>query len=175
MKEMNIKNEKKKTIITLIIVITIVIIWLYFWLAFPFTAFKDENTFNYDSAKKMTTEYLNKNEDKLNEITKELYESKSLKKYPYEGIKYASYEYGDFYFKKEIEYINFYLGGQGNVSGGQSYGLIYTNDCNEDLIIYDQYEETGSGNNIYIRKLIKDNWYFYYDDSDGNVKKDEIK
>ena len=35
--------------------------------------------------------------------------------------------------------------------------------------LYDEYKETGSGNNIFIVEKIKDNWYFYYQDWDGKV------
>lgn len=63
--------------------------------------------------------------------------------------------------------------------GGQYYGLIYSKDENiyngKDLFIYDENKETGEGNNIFIRKKILDNWFFYYNDWDGKVKIDNIK
>lgn len=52
-------------------------------------------------------------------------------------------------------------------------GIIY---CpSDDLIdnnyieIYDENAETNSGNNIFIKERIKENWYFYYDDYDGKI------
>ena len=59
--------------------------------------------------------------------------------------------------------------------GGQYYGLIYIKEYNDELIIYDEFKETGTGNNIFIRKKIKDNWYIYYDDFDGKVDIKKIK
>ena len=39
--------------------------------------------------------------------------------------------------------------------GGQYYGLIYTKDSKESLIVYDENEETKNGNNVFIRKKLK--------------------
>ena len=111
----------------------------------------------------------------LENIVKELYKSKSSIKDPYRGVSYASYNYlTDFDFNNEVEYIVFDLDSQGML-GGQYYGLIYSKNNKLDLIIFDEYKERGKGNNIFIRKTIKDNWYFYYDDFDGKVDVDKIK
>ena len=39
----------------------------------------------------------------------------------------------------------------------------------DEVIIFDELSETGEGNNIFIRKKINNNWYFYYDDYDGKI------
>ena len=80
----------------------------------------------------------------------------------------------DFDFKNKTEYIKLDLDSQGML-GGQYYGLIYTKESKEKLIIYDEKEETKKGNNVFIRQKIKDNWYFYYEDYDGKVNINKIK
>lgn len=60
---------------------------------------------------------------------------------------------------------------------GQYWDLIY---CEEDYLdgknidIYDEYKETGSGNNIFIVEKIRDNWYYSYQDWDGKVDTTKI-
>ena len=47
--------------------------------------------------------------------------------------------------------------------GGQYWYLLYCEDDfldGKNIYIYDEYKETGSGNNIFIVEKIKDNWYF---------------
>ena len=135
---------------------------------------KEFNRFNYDKALKTTTKFLNENENELKTIVDKLYESKSLIQNPLKNIENSSYEYDKYFdYKNEIEYIKFDIDAQG-ITGGQSYGIIYSKDNNEDLIIYDEIERK-TGNNIFIRKRIKDNWYFYYDDYDGKVDIDKIR
>lgn len=136
---------------------------------------KEFNKFNYDEAKQITIKYLNKNENELKIIVDELYENKSSIKNPIEKISNSIYEYDKYFnYNNEIEYIKFNIDAQG-ITGRQYYGLIYSKDNNEDLIIYDEFKETGKGNNIFIRQKIKDNWYFYYDDYDGKVDVDKIR
>lgn len=117
---------------------------------------------------------MNENEEELKKIVDEVYKNKSLIRNPYDGIRYVSYNYSEDSNFKVIEYIDFSLDGQGML-GGQSYGLIYSNDMSEELIIYDEFEERKDGNNIFIRQRIKDNWYFYYDDYDGKVDISKIR
>lgn len=136
---------------------------------------KEFNKFDYDEAYTSAINYLNENEKELNKIVDELYKTKSSKKNPTKDIRYTSYNYlNDFNFKYETEYIIFDLNGQGML-GGQNYGLIYSKENNDSIIIYDEYKKTGNGNNIFIRKKIRDNWFFYYNDYDGKVNVDKIK
>ena len=131
--------------------------------------------FDYNSAKQITVEYLNKNEKNLNKVVNELYENKNSKNNPLKNIGFASYDYlSDFNFKEKTEYIIFNFDGQGAL-GGQYYGLIYSFSEDQDLIIYDEYKEKNNGNNIFVRQKIKDNWYFYYDDFDGKLDTSKIK
>ena len=135
--------------------------------------------FNYDSSKKEATHYLKENRKKMEKIANEMYKSKSSKKKPYKYIRYVSYENrAEFTFLQKSEYIQFDMDAQGFL-GGQYYGLIYSKNENiyngKDLFIYDEHEETGEGNNIFIRKRIDDDWYFYYNDWDGKVDIKVIK
>ena len=59
--------------------------------------------------------------------------------------------------------------------GGQNYGIIYSKIDDEDFIVYDQKKVIGEGNNIFIREKLYDNWYFYYNDWDGEIDVNKIK
>ena len=161
------------SIISLIIVIVIFFILIIFALGWLWE--KNFNRFDYESAKEAAIKYLNENQSSLEKIVVDLYEKKSSIKDPYNGIQYASYYNSkDFNFKFDTEYIEFELDSQGGL-GGQNYGLIYSNDLSNDLIIYDESEQRKNGNNIFIRQKIKGNWYFYYDDWDGKVNIEKLK
>lgn len=161
---------KKSVIIYLISVIVIISLGLL-----VFSVLTNKNEFSYEEAKMNAEKYLNKNEHQLTKLVNELYESKASKKDSMKGVSYASYvNRDDFDFKNQIEYIKMDLDSQGML-GGQYYGLIYTNESKEKLIVYDENEITQKGNNIFIRQKIKGNWYFYYEDYDGKVNVDKIK
>ena len=129
----------------------------------------DFNKFTYQSSKEIAIKFLNENKNELEKTAKAVQESKVSKKDPLKNIYYVSYD---------EEYIQFDMDAQGML-GGQYYGLIYSINDNingsEKIKIYDEYKETGSGNNIIIREKICDNWYFYYDDYDGKVDTSKIK
>lgn len=166
---------KKKIIIIFLIMFSIIIIGLLLIkLALDNFWNKENNRFDYNKAKQIAVKYLNNNEEQLKTIAEELYESKGSKENPIENVKSARYDFfSHFNFKENKEYIIFDIDAQG-ITGGQSYGIIYSKNNNEDLIIYDEIERK-TGNNIFIRKKIKDNWYFYYDDYDGKVDIDKIR
>lgn len=147
------------------------------FIVFPFIMGNDLNKFDYNSSKKVATEFLNDNKEELESIASEIYISKKSKENPYKNIISAYYveSFQDLYDKEHIE---FHMDSQGML-GSQSYGLIYSLDSNFNdnkvIKIYDQFKETGNGNNIHIREKISDNWYFYYDDYDGKVNVKNIK
>ena len=166
-----------------IFLITIVAVFIILFLGYCFLNLlweKDFNKFNYDSAKKETTQYLKENRKELESIANELYKSKSSKKRPYKYIRYSSYcDYTEYDSSLEkSEYVQFDMDAQGFL-GGQYYGLIYSKDKNiydgKELFIYDENKKTDDGNNIFIREKISDNWYYYYDDYDGKVDPKKIK
>lgn len=161
---------KKNIIIYLISIVVIILIGIL-----AFITLTSNSEFNYEETKIKAEKYLNKNELRLTQLVNELYENKTSKKDSIKGISYASYENrDDFDFKNKTEYIKLDLDSQGML-GGQYYGLIYTKESKEKLIIYDEKEETKKGNNVFIRQKIKDNWYFYYEDYDGKVNINKIK
>lgn len=168
--------KKQKTISVLLLVLLILFISIFFILKYLNILYtKNYNKFDYNEAKEYTIKYLNKNKNQLEIVVNELNKSKLSLKYPIKDISYASYNYlTDFDFDNKTEYIIFDLNSQG-ILGGQYYGLIYTKNNKLDLIIYDEYKETGTGNNIFIREKVKDNWYFYYDDFNGKVNINKIK
>ena len=95
--------------------------------------------------------------------------NKSSIKNPTKEIRLAKYNYlSDFNFKEKTEFIEFSIYNSG-LFGGQDYGLIYSKINSENIIIYDEKEAIGEGNNIFIREKIYENWYFYYNDWDGEV------
>ena len=157
-------------------IVEIAILFILMGVVLEFLWQKKFNTFNYESAKEYTIEYLSENESDLELIVDELYRSKQFVKNPHSGVSRATY-YNDIYFnlKNDVEYVVFDLDSQGGALGGQSYGLIYSNDVSENLIIYDESKYEENGNNIFIKKKIKDNWYFYYKDYDGKVDIDKIR
>ncbi len=165
-----------------IFLITIVAVFITLLLGYCFLNLlweKDFNKFNYNSAKKETTQYLKENRKELESIASDLYKSKSSKKRPCKYISYSSYKNrAEFSFLKKSEYIQFDMDAQGFL-GGQYYGLIYSQDKNiydgKDLFIYDENKETDDGNNIFIREKISDNWFYYYNDFDGKVDTNKIK
>ena len=134
---------------------------------------KEYNRFDYNSAKVWATEYLNKNEEELISLAKFFYKSKPQKGKKYKDIKYVSYV--ENYNYTPSGHIEYNLDTQGGALGGQEYGLLFVVDNIEDLIIYDEFKETGTGNNIFIKEKIKDNWYFYYNDYDGKTDYNKIK
>ena len=155
---------KKSLFVYLILAVIILLIGI---LAFSFLI--DKREFDYQEAEEEANYYLEKNEKQLMELVSELYVTKSSKKDSIKGVTYASYvNRDDFDFKNSIEYIKIDLHSQGML-GGQYYGLLYTKEKVEDYILFDEKKESKNGNNVFIRKKIKDNWYFYYDDYDGKV------
>lgn len=73
---------------------------------------------------------------------------------------------------KKLENVVFECKAQG-ILGGQSWGLLYipSNEYlgEKKLYIYDEKEFKSDSNNVFIRKKLKKNWFFYYDDWDGKV------
>lgn len=170
----------KKLILTILamimsVIVVLTLIFLVFVMVFNSSYKKENNKFDYFSAKENTIKYLDNNKDALNEIVEKLIDTKGSIKNPTKEISFATYDYlSDFNFKEKTEYVIFYLDGQGML-GGQNYGIIYSKIDDEDFIVYDQKKVTGEGNNIFIREKLYDNWYFYYNDWDGEIDVNKIK
>lgn len=155
--------NKKKIIILMSIVLFILIIVT--------TSFLYEmSNSDYEKARKETFHFLEKNITELEMISKECLYEKNRKTDEFKNKEYYFVKKGE----KEYAVIN--IDAQGML-GGQYCDLIY---CEDDYLdgntidIYDEYKETGSGNNIFIVEKIKDNWYFSYQDWDGKVDITEV-
>ena len=155
--------SKKKIIVLFSILLFIIII------AITWSLYKMNNS-DYYRAKKETLKFLDKNITKLEEISKESLSKKDKETYEFKTKKYHFAE------NDGKEYIVININAQGML-GGQYWDLIY---CEDDYLdgntidIYDEYKETGSGNNIFILEKIRDNWYFSYQDWDGKVDTTKI-
>ncbi len=120
---------------------------------------------DYTQAKKETVRFLNRNKADLQRIAVETLSDKPNRSRTYKKITY-------FYRQSDGKsYVQFDIDAQGMI-GGQYWGILYcpTDDLiNGSIEIYDEFAETGEGNNIFIKEKIADKWYFYYDDYDGTV------
>lgn len=166
----------KKNVLFSIVLLSII---LCGYLFLQITYKSEFEKFTYDSGKLQITKYLENNRRELENIANELYKSKSSKKRPYKNIEYSSYcNYKQLNSFEKSSFVQFDFAAQG-MNGGQYYGLIYSKDSNiyddNDLFIYDENNEIGKGNNVFIREKIANNWYYYYDDYDGKVKVEDIK
>lgn len=162
-------KNKKIILIILLCIITPIISFFLLIGALDLLWKLDFNKFNYESAKEKTVKYFYENEDELEKLLIKLINEKNDKKCiekPYKKIDSVCYHSDD--------YIEFNIDAQGML-GGQYYGLKYNTKAKEDLIIYDEFKETGNGNNIFIDQRIKGNWFFYYRDWDGKVDTSKIK
>ncbi len=147
-----------------IMIITIFVVFIVFIFFKTFQIFK---SIDYKQAKKESIKFLSANINNLQEISDNMLLNKSNESKKYKNVSYSYYKNSN-----NKEYIQFDIDAQGML-GGQYWGIIY---CpNDDLLnynfieIYDENKETGEGNNIFIKEKLKDKWYFYYDDYDGNV------
>lgn len=123
--------------------------------------------YNYNTAKTETIKYLENNINILESRCNMILENKPEKCVTYDELAYC---YNDVDGK---EYIEIDINSQGFL-GGQYWGLTYSKD---DLLDGDDIsiEKSSSGNNIFIRQKIQNNWYFHYYDYDEQVNTDDIK
>ena len=123
--------------------------------------------YNYNTAKTETIKYLGNSINSLESRCNMVLENKPEKCVTYDELAYC---YNDVDGKENIEIG---INSQGFL-GGQYWGLTYSKD---DLLDGDDIsiEKSSSGNNIFIRQKIQNNWYFHYYDYDGQVNIDDIK
>lgn len=154
----------KKILIIGGIVLIIVVLEIFIFYHF--------NTSDYEKAERESIKFLNNNIDELQNFSDEIITNKSKNNGNYKN-KVCSYHRTS----NSVYYVQFDIDLQG-IQGGQYWGLIYcpTNNLlknNSNIEIINQ-NETGEGNNIFIKKKIQDKWYFYYDDYDGQVDVNSI-
>jgi len=133
---------------------------------------------DYKKSESQTMKFLNDNTDKLNNLAQEYLIDHNLESKKYKIVYLIAYRDIDDIHNEKLETVQFECGSQGML-GGQYWGLLYIPDNHylgeKDLYIYNEHQEKGNGNNIFIRKKLKDNWFFYYDDYDGKININDVK
>jgi len=133
----------------------------------------DRKKIDYKASEKKTIEFLNNNIYELNNLAQKYLKNHNLESQKYKMIQSIKYDKDE-----DVEYVQFEYNSQG-ILGAKDWGLLYIPDNHylgkKDLYIYDEYQERGTGNNIVIRKKLKENWFFYYVDWDGDVKLSDVK
>ena len=74
------------------VIVAILLVLLIFVMVFNFSYKKQNNKFDYFSAKENTIKYLDYNKDALNEIVEKLIDTKGSIKTPTKEISFATYE-----------------------------------------------------------------------------------
>ena len=159
----------------LIFGILIFVISIVIFLCVPHDIFKSRKS--YSEAEEYSVNYLNSNVEQLTKIAKEVIKEKSDDGFPTEISEIRSIYYGDSDVISNSDYVtfNFYDNG---FYHDVDWGLIYSPsnkfEGENKLYTYDQSINDTKGNNVYVRKKIKDNWFFYYSDYDGDTNLSEI-
>ena len=131
---------------------------------------------SYSAAEKYSMKYLDSNINQLTSIAKKVIQKKPNKgfKPKLNNVNYVSYGNG---INVEGNYVTFTFEDDGIV-GAVDWGLIYspsnTFENETDLYIYDESKHSLHGNNIFISKKIRKNWFFFYNDWDGHVNLKKI-
>ena len=143
-----------------VMAIIVVGILFYLFIKLPLV-FSRKKDYDYFSAKEAVIKYLDEN---INDL--ELYSNLVLENKPKKCVDYydISYCYGT---SDNKEYVSISVGSQGFL-GGQYWGLIYSKDDILNGKTIDIYDDKY-GKNYFIKRKIKDNWYFTYDDYDEKV------
>ena len=142
-----------------IIILIVIIVLITFVLVI--LLFKDHT---YTNAKNEVEKYLDNNVEELTEIALTILKSKETQGINFKGISNLYYGVN----KNNEEYVDFHVNAQGFL-GGQYWGLYYMPNnkyLGEDTLYI--WQETN-GNNVIVCKKLRDNWFFYYIDYDGNI------
>lgn len=132
---------------------------------------------SYSEAEEYSINYLNSNAKQLTKIAKEVIKERSDDGFSTKISEIRSIYYGDSDVISNGDYVtfNFYDNG---FYHDVDWGLIYSPsnkfEGEDELYTYDQSINDTKGNNVYVRKKIKDNWFFYYSDYDGDTNLNEI-
>lgn len=167
----NINKEKRKFYLLFMLYLFIVIVCIMI-INSPFIIIDkmvsyDKNKFDYDIALKNSMKFLNENIDDLNKLALEYIETHDLESKRYKKVK--SIYYSDY----EVEKVSFKIDSKGSALGGQYYGLIYV--PNGEYLGEDKLYIKNDKERIFIRKKLKKNWFFYYDDYNGRVDLNKVK
>lgn len=168
---------KNKSIIFILLlgVVILVIAGVLVFLAISHDVFKSRKS--YSEAEKYSINYLNSDTEQLTKIAKKVIKEKSSDSVSTKIKDIQSIHYGGGNFMTNGNYVTFTFYDNGFYHD-VDWGLIYSpanNFAGEDeLYTYDESINDSEGNNVYVRKKIKDNWFFYYNDYDGDTKLNEI-
>lgn len=124
---------------------------------------------NYEQAKTDCMSFLENNKADLTELSQKAIIEQSAESEQYEKYTYYCKSAGD------TKYVIFDFDAQGAI-GGQYWGIYYssdnefcdeygTNEFNENCRYY---REKG-GNNFFATERLSENWFFFYQDYDGNA------
>lgn len=137
----------------------------------------NDDSFNYEEALEESITFLEDNEEELDKLAKEYLDNHEMKSKEFKIVNSISYSDTDGIKNEKLENVVFECKAQG-ILGGQSWGLLYipSNEYlgKKKLYIYDEKEFKSDSNNVFIRKKLKKNWFFYYDDWDGKVNLKEV-
>lgn len=127
---------------------------------------------SYHTAKEECYSFLNKNYDKLNSVAEKVLGAKSSKNVSFNNIE-VTYRDDD-----HCEVVEFDYDAQGML-GGQYWGFYYNAsdafDVNFDVEQYTKlddnhyYWQEPDGNDFFAQERLSPEWFFYYEDFDGNV------
>lgn len=162
-----LKRNKIYDILWFVLYLAILILIIYI----IFLLIKGKNysveKYNFNTAKTEIINYLEDNINSLESRCNVVLEYKPEKCVIYDELAYCYHNVDG---KEDIEID---INSQGFL-GGQYWGITYSKD---DLLDGDDIsiEKSESGNNIFIRQKIKENWYFHYYDYDGQENMDDIK
>lgn len=171
------KKEKNKFMRDYLLSISLYIIvfltiFLIIYLSIKGTHNEIIKKYNYDSLKEETIEYLNDNNKELQENCNNV-----LKEKPHSCREHNDLIYC--YGTDDKVSVMFYKYGKykdnKNYVGEQDWGLEYSKKDllnGKNIYVWNEYRETGHGNNIIVKTRIKDNWYFYY--IDYNYEKNDV-
>lgn len=155
----------------------IIIIFVFFVFLTIITSISKLNKIDYIKAKNQCEEILDNDIYQMTKLSNEYLNNKILDVNEYKKFEII-YHNKEWILGNDMEYVEFKINQQGML-GGQYWGLLYI-PSNEylgesELYIYNEKNVKNSGNNIFVRKKLKDNWFFYYDDFDGIVDLKTIK
>ncbi len=162
-----------KSKILVLIVFLIVLLTCSFWIIALKNIVKSSKT--YLEAEKYSVNYLNSNIEQLTKTAKNVIKDKPEKGYNHNSFKEIYYiSYGGSSIDVNGNYASFHFKDDGFVHD-VNWGLIYspsnTYEGEEQIYI----DRDSGHNNIFIRKKIRDNWFFYYDDFDGTTDLNDVK
>lgn len=150
-------NKKNKLILSIVFLFVMAII----------LASCNTQKFDYQSTKTDCANFLEKNKNEITETAEKIINQQGTTEYKGYNIRYEESD--------NLQYVILDYNARGAL-GGQYWGLYYSPDNN----FYDEYGtvevdkdrkyyKEQNGNNIFATERLCENWFFYYQDYDGNT------